>query len=295
MIGSFASLHPFVCFLYFFIAMVFSMIFKHPIYLMTQLFMWIVFCGLLDGGERLKKSLKGYLLMATFVFIMNPLFSSRGATLLFYFRDRPVTLESTVFGLLFALSLLTFLIIFIAYNQVITPDKFLYLTASLIPKTAFSILVTMRFVPLFQRRMSEIASVQRSQGKLLSSQSKKQHLKDSMETLNTLVSWSLEAALQTAASMRSRGYGCGKRTSVVRYRMTNRDWGMLLCIGITSVTAIYGRFFGYGMIEIYPQIQGMAMNLWACLHFCAFFLFTAIPILLDGKERVQWHFIRLKI
>ena len=39
--------------------------------------------------------------------------------------------------------------------------------------------------------------------------------------------WSLESAIDTADSMRSRGYGCAKRTSFQRYAMTGTDWLLL--------------------------------------------------------------------
>lgn len=293
--GAFSTLHPLVCMVYFIFAIVFSMALKHPIYLLTEFGIIVVFCFLLDRGKALKSSIKGYLVMAFFVFLINPLFSSRGQTILLYFRDRPITLEAIVYGGLFAISLLTLLMVFVAYNRVITSDKFLFLTASIIPKTAFSILITMRFIPLLKRRLKEIVSIQKSQGKFSLKQRKRQQVKESMETLNTLVTWSLESSLQTAASMRSRGYGVGKRSSVKRYQFDQRDWITLSVMILLGGVVLTGRFLGYGLMTVYPSIRVISFDVFASVHYLSFFLLMMLPILFEGRESIQWHIIKLKI
>ena len=145
--NGFSKLHPRLCFLYFIVSLIASMIFKHPIYLYTLLMVSILLNWSLDGGKALSKVIKSYLMMAFIVFVLNPIFSSRGATILFYLFDQPVTFESIVYGTQFSISLLTILILFVSYNLVITPDKFLYLFGSVLPKVAFIITVTLRFVP----------------------------------------------------------------------------------------------------------------------------------------------------
>ncbi len=125
--SGFTSLHPAVCFGYFALLVLFAMVVKHPVYLLSLLGTVVALNYLLDRGRELRRNARWYLLLGLAVFIMNPLFSSRGATILFYLGQRPVTLESIVYGGLFALSLLGILLAFLAYNRVITPDRFLYL------------------------------------------------------------------------------------------------------------------------------------------------------------------------
>lgn len=295
MIGGFQSIHPAISFFYFIGILFFSMVFKNPLYLVSLLVVIISMNYLLDKGKKLKKSIKAYLFMALIILIMNPIFSSRGATILGYFRNRPVTLESIVFGGVFATSLLIILISFVAYNIVITADRFLYLTGSIIPKTAFIITVTMRFIPLFQRRLKEIMAVQKSQGKLLFKSPKKQQLREGMETLNTLVTWSLEESLQTAASMRSRGYGIGKRTSAKNYKVDNRDWIILLYMIIFFTISLVGFFLGYGSYNIYPKVEMLSFNSLDMIHYISFCLFIITPIFIDGREMIKWHIIKSKI
>ncbi len=121
-------------------------------------------CHFARWRRGLVKPLPYYLLLALIIFISNPLLTSRGRTILFYFRDLPVTLEAIAYGALFAMSLLAVLIGFIGYNSIVTPNRFLYLFARFAPRTVFVITVAMRFVPLLKRRIQEIIRVQKSQG-----------------------------------------------------------------------------------------------------------------------------------
>ncbi len=96
--------------------------------------------------------------------MINPLFSHRGSHILFYAWDQPVTLESLAYGLFATVNLLVLLVLFISYNAVITPARFLYLFGSLFPKIALLIVMAMRFVPLLKHRLAGISSVQQMKG-----------------------------------------------------------------------------------------------------------------------------------
>ncbi|MFD2875261.1 hypothetical protein ACFTAO_03675 [Paenibacillus rhizoplanae] len=63
---------------------------------------------LLQGqGRLLARSLPFMLLMAASVALLNPLFSHRGAHILFYWLDQPITLEAVLYGLMMMTMLLT--------------------------------------------------------------------------------------------------------------------------------------------------------------------------------------------
>lgn len=291
--SGFASLHPALSFAYFVLLVIYAMVFMHPVYLLSILLCTVILNILLDQGESLKKNIKFYLIMAGVIIVLNPLFTGRGATILFYFRDRPVTLEAISYGVLFALTLLGILIAFLAYNRVITPDRFLYLFSSIAPKTTFNITVILRFIPLMKRRLQEITAVQQAIGGY-TGKTKVQKAKEGMETLNILVSWSLESSLQTAASMRARGYETpGKRSSAVVYRLDKRDLFWLSFMSFTAVLSLVGLYFGYGQFEVYPRLDKLfPVFTW---HYIVTLLFLAFPIYIESRELIQWHFIRSKI
>ncbi len=292
MSSGFSSLHPALAFTYFVVIIIFAMLFMHPVYLTSILLATIILNLLIDRGKALKANLKFYLIMAIVIMIFNPLFSQQGSTILLYFRDRPVTMETAVYGILFALLLLSILIAFLAYNQVITANRFLFLFAAVAPKTAFNITVILRFIPLMKRRLQDITTVQQAMGGAVQS-STLQRARAGMEILNILVTWSLEAALQTAISMRARGYGLGKRSSALVYPFEKRDICWLIFFGLTGAASMLGALLGYGQLEIYSRLGTLGPVIsW---HYLTVLLFISAPIYLEGKELLQWHIIRSRI
>lgn len=268
---------------------------KHPLYLLTVLAVAIAIAILQDGGRGLVKPLPYYLLLALIIFISNPLLTSRGRTILFYFRDLPVTLEAIAYGALFAMSLLAVLIGFIGYNSIVTPNRFLYLFARFAPRTVFVITVAMRFVPLLKRRIQEIIRVQKSQGYFLYKKKKWLQAKEAMETMHTLVSWSLEEALQTGMSMRSRGYGLGKRSSAIVYRMERRDWQVLGWMAATGLLTLVGAMLGCGRYSVYPKLLPPDASYFTLLHYACFAGFLLVPVVMDVREVMRWRTIRSRM
>ncbi|WP_379392665.1 energy-coupling factor transporter transmembrane component T [Paenibacillus lentus] len=292
MVYGFSGLHPRLSLLYFIVLLGACMMFQHPVYLLASFLCIIALLFSLDGGRALKKVIKGYLLIAFIILISNPLFSSRGATILFYVWDRPVTLEAIVYGAIFALSLLNILLAFVAFNLVVTPDKLLYLLTPYAPRTAFVITVTLRFVPLLTRRLQQIMTIQKVMGYLQSGGNKKLLMREGMETLHTLVGWSLEEALQTASSMRARGYGIGRRSSGTAYRMDRRDSIVLWIMIITGLNVAIGAFFGVNQYEVYPRLQALHWSFQLGIHLFSYGIFIAIPLVMNGKEWLHWRIIR---
>ena len=58
-----------------------------------------------------------------------------------------------------------------------------------------------------------------------------------------MVTWSLESAIDTADSMRSRGYGEPGRTAFSIYRFDDRDRGLLLCLTPVGLSLVSGHRF----------------------------------------------------
>jgi energy-coupling factor transport system permease protein len=180
---------------------------------------------LLDKGKRLFSNLAIYIFIALVIFLFNPLFSHRGEVVLTYMFGNPITLESVVYGLKSALSLLVVLFMFSAFNITINPEKFMYLFSRIAEQTAFVIMLGLRFIPTLKRRLSEISDVSKISGTKVSFIKK---TKNAANQIMTLISWSLEDAVVTAQSMRSRGYGANiklnkGKTFYFLYKFTKKD------------------------------------------------------------------------
>ena len=114
--------------------------------------------------------------------------------------------------------------------------------------------------------------------------------------LSTLTTWALEGGIVTADSMRSRGYGSGRRTSFAIYRFAGRDMVlaavMLLCVAAVLICA------GAGGAEaaFIPTLSLAHLNEPATAAMsAAYFIFLAIPTVLNITEEIIWHILRSRI
>ena len=89
--------HPAVSFFFFAGAILFSMLNRHPLYLLAGILSGAVYLILLDG-RRTYKTVGGTLPLFLLITGVNPLFNTRGNTVLFWLLERPYTLEALLFG-----------------------------------------------------------------------------------------------------------------------------------------------------------------------------------------------------
>lgn len=242
-------------------------------------------------GE-LRKGIGFYLFIGILILIINPLFSHRGATILFYLFEQPITLESIMYGFLMMLSIMTILIAFVSFNFVISEDKFIYLFSSFAPKTALLIMMAFRFVPLLKRRLIEITNVQKTRGINVLSGTITQRAKAGFSILHILMTWSLEEALQTADSMKARGYGLGKRSSFHIYRLYKQDIFLLIWFSVLLIFLFTFGLLGVGKLEIYPKLESLQFSTFENYLFGLFLLFIFSPHFIEGREYLKWRLLK---
>lgn len=287
--SGFRDLHPVVLILYYAGLLLAAALLRHPLYLLTVL----LAAGLLllaQGQKRkLTRTLPFVALVAGGAMLINPLFSRRGSHILFYFLDRPVTLEAVLFGLISGTALAAMLVVFVAYNYTISMDKFMFLFASVAPRTALLVLMAVGFVPMLQRRLTQITLVQRTRGITVSSGSLRSRMANGMTLLKVLLVWSLEEAIGTADSMKARGYGIGPRSAYHRYRPDRRDWICLALLLTSGAACAAGWWLGYGRMEIYPRLQPVSFGAGEAAVYGSFCLFAFLPLAVEGKEKWIWR------
>jgi len=264
-------LHPVVGFVYFAVIIGFSMFFMHPVCLAVSFICAVAY------ARRFPLYLLPVLVLTA---VMNPLFNHRGATILAYLPNgNPLTLESAAFGLASAVMLVTVITWFSCVNAVMTSDKIVYLFGRLSP--AFSLLLAMalRFVPRFREQLSVISDAQKAM-----------HQPRGIKTLSILVTWSLENAIETADSMKARGYGLPGRTAFSVFRFTRRDGYAAAYIAVCTALILAAAGAELYRFRYFPTIRGYG-------HIGAFAVYAALaafPIMLSLKEALTWKRIESK-
>lgn len=286
----FSSIHPFPSFLYYVGVILFSMTFYHPIYLFTGLIILILVNYIQDRGKKLKEYSRFYIIMGLLIVLLNPLISRRGETILFYFLDRPITLESIIYGITMMFSLMNILVSFISFNYIITQDKFMYLFSRYFPNITFLLMMTMGFIPFLKKRAEEISTVQKTKGIDASKGTFKEKVKNGMTIFNILVTWALEDSIITAQSMRARGYGLVKdRTFYSNYKIDCRDIFILLVTIVLIFLLMFLWLNNFISYNIYPKVDKLTMDANMIIFYLLYIFYMSIPILIEGIDRLKWQ------
>ncbi len=287
---TFSSYHPLVNFLYFALVLVCSMVFLHPACLCISLAGGLGYAVNLHGGKAARASLKYLLPMVLIAALVNPAFNHAGATILAYLpTGNPLTLESILYGIAAALMLACVVTWFMCYSAVMTSDKFVYLFGRLIPALSLVLSMTLRFVPKFKVQLAVVTEAQRCVGRDISQGGVPQRLKTAVTILSIMLTWSMENAIETADSMKSRGYGLPGRTAFSIYRFDARDRAALLWLGLCGGVILCGAAAGGFYWRYHPTVKGAPVN---ALTVCFQFTYLALcltPVIINVWEDRTWR------
>ncbi len=246
----FCDLHPAVNILWFASVGAITMLYMNPLTLAVTL---VAACVLIHrlGGRRYGVLLVPLMLLTA---IINPLFSHKGATILAYFPSgNPLTLESIVYGVSASLMIGAAVILCLAFGTVVTSDKLLWVVGRVVPSAAMLITMTLRFIPRFTLQLK---TAYRARCALIGEpQVRLQKLSLAASVMSNTVSRALEGSIDSADSMKSRGWGLHPRTSFSIYRIESRDKVALTVILILVFYFVCGIMTGALDLRFYPTIK----------------------------------------
>jgi energy-coupling factor transport system permease protein len=294
MVRGFRSFHPIILLLYYLFAIAALMLYQHPVFLAMATVTVLLMNFMLDGGNELKKWRAMLLVMAVLTLVLTPFFNQRGNHLLFYLFEKQVYLEAVLQGVMISFTLVCILTLFLTFNIVITPDKFVFLFSKILPQWALLIMLSLRFVPLLRKRLLEISDVQSVKGVSLKAGSVKSRAQSGMLFLQTLLTWSLEESIQTADSMTARGYGLGQRSKYQPFIMKKRDWLACAFLLGSGFLVLFGWWLGDGVLTLLPILEPVWLSGREWLYWILFFTMMGFPVWTEGKEMVKWKFLRRK-
>lgn len=290
---SFSSFHPIVNFTYFVVVILFSMFFMHPVFQGIALISAILYSFIIKGRRSMKFNIFYILPMLIFMAILNPIFNHEGVTILFYLKSgNPITLESIAYGISAAFMFITIILWFSCYNSVMTSDKFIYLFGRIIPALSLIFSMVLRFVPRYIEQIKIISDAQKCIGKDISQGNIIKRAKNGITILSIMITWALENAIETADSMKSRGYGLAGRTSFSIFRFDKRD--KLVFISMIALIAVVlgGAALGYNKMAFFPSINFIKITNISILIYISYFLLCMMPVIINIQEEVKWIYLK---
>lgn len=279
---AFSQCHPLVNFVFFLGAIGCTVVIQHPAYIAAGCAAagwYLLLLNRRGGGRQVLGMVPVFLILSA----VNPLFNREGETVLFTLFGSPYTLEALYYGMAIAGIFVAMMLWFGCYSRVLTSDKFISLFGGLIPSLSLLLTMVLRMIPNLVRKCRQILGSRKSIGKGAGeSSSAKEKLHDAVSILSALTDWALEGSIVTADSMRSRGYGCARRTSFRLYRMTSRDWGLLaVLLALMGATLALGGFSA----AFTPELS-IESPTWGLAAYC---VFLWIPIGMQIKESIIWR------
>ena len=282
-----SSAHPAVSLLYFASVITFSFFLMNPVCLALSLVCATVNAVALNGRRTLLFGLRIVLPMAALAVLINPIVNHRGVTVLGYLPwDNPLTLESILYGIASAVMLSSVVFWFSSFHTVMTSDKLVFLFGKTLPSLGLLLAMALRFVPKFNAELKEVRAAQT----LLYPQKSGflPRIRSAVRVLSVMISKALEESIETADSMKARGYGLKGRTSYSRYRMTAADWLVLaVTLLLTAVLLIY-CISGAARFRYFPSVTEISLSAGGFVFYSAYAVLLLVPLIWKGWEGIRW-------
>lgn len=282
----FARFHPMVNFIFYAVVLGITMFQMQIGLVLISVCSALVYYFCLKGMEGMP-----YLFVIGCIFLLssliNPLFSHKGATLLFYlFTGNPVTLESIVYGIVSAAIISGMLLWFSTFHQIMGMERMLGAVGKAFPHIALLITMILRFIPKYAKHQREVAAINK-----MDSSSWKDRIRQGSKIFSITTTWALENSVYTADSMKARGFGVTKRTGYNNYRMKGRDvlailWIVALAAGVLWMLRRECLFTYYYPYIVYKE------------SIPAYVLYTLLcmtPVGIHVGEEIRWHRLKSKI
>jgi len=291
--NEFKTYHPIVNFIYFVFIIGFSCFLMHPICLALSIICGFIYSVMLKGIQAFKTNILYMLPMLIISALVNPAFNHEGVTILCYLPDgNPLTLESIFYGFAAAIMIASVICWFSCYNEIMTSDKFIYLFGKIIPSLSLIFSMTLRLVPKFLAQAKVVTNAQKCIGRDISNGGLIRRAKNGIRILSILTTWSIENAIETADSMKSRGYGIPGRTAFSIFSFDTRDKKALIYVVLLGSYILFGTMDGCIGFQYFPSASGSPPSAYSVSIFAAYFLLCIYPIVIEILEVKKWNALK---
>lgn len=292
---SFSGFHPAVNFSFFGLALIFSMFFMHPILALISFCASFLYSVYLKGKKAVKFNLLISFPVLILMVVVNALTGGRGSTVLLYVNDIPITYEAILFSLGTGVMFLSVIFWFSCYNEIMSSDKFIYLFGKIIPSISLIFSMTLRLVPKFKEQAKTISLAQKCIGKDVSNGNVLNKIKNAGTILSILMTWALESAIETADSMKCRGYGVQGRTTFSNYYFRLRDFIAVLVLFISAMVIITGGITKRFFVNYYPVFQMNEISAVSFTIYLVYGILMFLPLIINVMEDLKWMHYKSKI
>ncbi len=287
--SGFARLHPISIFLFYIMVIIGTVICTNPVISIISFMAAIIYRIVLKKAMVIKEILL-YLGIVVITALFNMILSHNGQTVLFYLNDNRVTLEAAVYGFSSGIMIASVMAWCRSLSQDFTEDKILYLIGNISSDIALILSMVMRFIPLYKRQSVKVSE---AYGVINDNENENiaDRLKNKLRVYDSVLGFAIENSIDTADSMKARGYGCGKRTMFHRFSVNKTDIVYIVLIAVELFIYIFSIKNSTASYSFYPVIDKINMEKNYLIFYVSFAVMSAIPLIEEIKWRIKWKYL----
>lgn len=283
---TFSEHNPLTIFVHFISVIIIAMFIQNPIILLIALFGSIMFYAVTFRKISIKTILF-WLLLFLLISIINPIFSHNGETVLLFVNGKAITLEALLYGVNNGLMILAVMIEFLAFSEIMTSDKVMYIFGKISPRLSLFISMALRYIPLYRQRVGIINNAQKAMG-LYRESNIVDNVRGGLRVTSSLITWSLETSVDTADSFLARGGELKQRTHFSLFKFRKSDI-ILIAVSIILFSAvIIVQTMGILAVDYYSSenlFDKIDFSSISTAAYSAYFILSIIPSLLEISYR----------
>lgn len=292
---SFASYHPWTICLYFLGIMVYTMLVNDPVNMIIACVGSHMLYAYCCTRRQWVRHVGTSLIIVIIIACSNPLFVHQGITILWYMNYNPITLEAFYYGLSFGAMIISMLTLCRVMHQLMRTDKVMYIFGSTLPTVGLLFSMILRLIPKFQKQMKQILLAQRTLGMDIHRGSFWRRIRIGVSAFSMMITWAFEHGVECADSMKARGYGSHQRSHFSLYYIEKRDLIMYIVFILFMFLLGYGYLTFYAHMYYYPHVTPIPSTLMALFGYIAYGVYFLIPILIEGRDQMIWHYVRAEM
>lgn len=261
--------HPFPIFLCFLSLIILLVLIPHPVITTISL----IVSGLMLAFKRQWQWRNFFFSMVIYLLIVvtNPIFVTKGATVLFNFFGAPYTLEALYYGIVFANMVMSLFWWCLIFNPYLTSDHIVYLFSKPFKVVALIIAIVFRLIPKFKRQIHQITLYQKKY-------SSSSPLKKGLDSLLIMVTWAFENSLTMVDSMNARGYQ-SQRSHFHLFKFNSYDLKLSLFMLLIDGGMLLYYFIDFSNYYFYPKIKPIAWDIGSLISYMGIVLLMLVPAL----------------
>lgn len=291
----FDSYHPAINLIYFAMVFGFTIAISHPVFVMIAFLSSFIYSVKLNGKKQvvLNVSLIPLILLYT---AWYSYYNHFGITNLYSnFIDNKITLEAVTYGFIISVKVATIVMLCSCLFSIFTTDKVVYLFGKVSPKLSLYLSIVLRFVPRIKNQSKRINTGRKGIGRGALQGNLIERVINLFKRISITITWALESLIESATSMKSRGYILKGRTAFSIYRFDNRDRVFVLSIFAIFIVVMMAVMLGQTYVMFDPSIVISRFTTISIAFYLAYALLFLLPMILQVIGEIKFKRLRSRI